>query len=55
MSYAPKFTITPALLARVEAIAAVRERILGAAVEVPWISGAAKGHPRAQRAFLDSD
>jgi Fic family protein len=37
MSYAPKFTITPALLARLEAIAAVRERILGAAVEVPWI------------------
>jgi Fic family protein len=37
MSYEPQFTITPALLARVEAIAAVRERILGAAVEVPWI------------------
>ena len=37
MNYQPKFTITPALLTRVEAIAAVRERILGAAVEVPWI------------------
>ena len=37
MSYRPAFTIRPALLARVEAIAAVRERILGAAVEVPWV------------------
>ena len=37
MSYAPRFTITPALLARVVAITAVRERILGATVEVPWI------------------
>ncbi|MBI3853949.1 MAG: Fic family protein [Verrucomicrobia bacterium] len=37
MSYQPQFTITPALLARVEAITAVRERILSAAVQVPWI------------------
>lgn len=37
MSYEPAFTITPALLARVVAITAVRERILAAAVEVPWI------------------
>ena len=37
MRYAPQFTITPALLARVEAIAAVRERIQGAAVQVAWI------------------
>ncbi len=37
MSYQPEFTITPALLGRVEAIAAVRERILGTAVEVPWV------------------
>src|ERR1700675_2830301 len=37
MSYAPHFTITPALLARVEAIAAVRERVQGAAVQVAWI------------------
>src|SRR5258705_8796450 len=37
MRYQPEFTITPALLTRVEAIAAVRERILGAAVEVPWV------------------
>jgi Fic family protein len=37
MRYAPHFTITPALLARVEAIAALRERIQGAAVQVAWI------------------
>ena len=37
MSYQPQFIITPALLARVEQIAAVRERILAAAVEVPWM------------------
>ena len=37
MSYQPQFTITLALLARVEQIAAVRERILAATVEVPWI------------------
>ncbi|HXJ76013.1 MAG TPA: hypothetical protein VNM37_24370 [Candidatus Dormibacteraeota bacterium] len=37
MSYQPHFTITAALLARVESIAALRERIQGAAVQVPWI------------------
>ncbi len=37
MSYQPEFTITPALLARVERIAVLRERILAATVEVPWI------------------
>ena len=37
MSYQPQFTITPALLARVEQIAALRERILAATVQVPWI------------------
>ncbi len=37
MSYRPPFTVTPALLARVEAIAALRERIQGAAVQVAWI------------------
>jgi Fic family protein len=37
MSYVPHFTITPALLAQVESIAALRERIQGAAVQVPWI------------------
>lgn len=37
MSYQPQFTITPKLLSQVEQIAALRERIQGAAVEVPWI------------------
>jgi len=37
MNYQPQFTITPALLARAEAIAALRERIQGAAVQVAWI------------------
>lgn len=37
MSYRPRFAITAALLARVEAIAALRERIQGAAVQVAWI------------------
>jgi Fic family protein len=33
----PLFTISPALLSRVEAIAALRERILDAAIELTWI------------------
>lgn len=37
MSYQPQFTITSSLLTRVESIAALRERIQGAAVQVPWI------------------
>ncbi len=37
MSYQPIFTITPALLARVEQIAVVRERIQAATVQVRWI------------------
>lgn len=37
MSYQPHFIITPALLTRVEQIATLRERILAATVEVPWI------------------
>ena len=37
MSYEPQFTVTPALLSRVEAIAALRERILRAAVQLAWI------------------
>src|SRR5271155_5835896 len=37
MSYEPQFTITPALLARAEQIAALRERILAATVQAPWI------------------
>src|SRR5471032_1320659 len=37
MSYEPQFTITPHLLARVEAVSALRERIQAAAVELSWI------------------
>jgi Fic family protein len=37
MGYRPQFEITPALLTRVEAVAALRERIQGAAVQVAWI------------------
>ena len=37
MSWEPQFTITPALLARVEAIATLRTRIVDAAVAVAWI------------------
>ncbi|MGH8562287.1 MAG: Fic family protein, partial [Nevskiales bacterium] len=37
MSYLPQFTITPALLARVETITALRERIQGASVQVAWV------------------
>src|SRR5436190_23135131 len=37
MSYSPVYVISPALLAEVEQVAALRERILAAAVQVPWI------------------
>ena len=37
MGYEPQFTIRPRLLALVESIAALRERILGASVELSWI------------------
>ena len=37
MAYSPGFTITPLLLSSVEQVAALRERILAAAVQVPWI------------------
>jgi Fic family protein len=37
VSYQPQFTITAGLLARVERIAALRERILAATVQVQWI------------------
>ena len=37
MSYFPFYTITPLLLSKVEKVAALRERILAAAVQVPWI------------------
>ncbi|MEY2505397.1 MAG: hypothetical protein QOG27_1677 [Verrucomicrobiota bacterium] len=37
MPFAPKYQITTALLSQVEQVAALRERILTAAVQVPWI------------------
>jgi Fic family protein len=37
VNYEPVYTITPALLSQVEQVAALRERILAAAVQVPWI------------------
>ena len=37
MPYEPRFTITPELLSLVEEIAALRERIEGASVALPWI------------------
>jgi Fic family protein len=37
VSYEPRFTISPRLLSLVESVAALRERIQGAAVEVSWI------------------
>lgn len=37
MSYQPRYTVTPLLLARVEEISALRERIASATVAVPWI------------------
>lgn len=37
MAYQPHFTISVSLLSKVETVAALRERILGAAVELSWI------------------
>jgi len=37
MAYVPMFTITPALLAEVEQVAALRERIQNAVVDLAWI------------------
>ena len=37
MSFQPIFTITASVVARLEAVAALRERIASAAVQVPWI------------------
>jgi Fic family protein len=37
MAYVPQFTITPALLAEVEQVAALRERIQSAVVDIAWI------------------
>src|SRR5436190_7606033 len=37
MAYVPVYTITPGLVSKIEAIAALRERILAATVQVPWV------------------
>jgi Fic family protein len=37
VNYKPVYNITPVLLTEVEQIAALRERILAAAIQVPWI------------------
>ena len=37
MAYIPHFTITPALLAEVEQVAALRERIQSAVVDLAWV------------------
>ena len=37
MAYIPQFTITPALLAEVEQVAALRERIQSAVVDLAWV------------------
>ncbi len=37
MAYQPQFTISASLLSKVESVAALRERILGAAVELSWM------------------
>jgi len=42
VSYEPQFTITPALLSRIEGIAALREKILAATVQVSWVSALQK-------------
>jgi Fic family protein len=39
MHYSPQFTITPALLALVEQVAGLREKIAGATVDLAWIPG----------------
>lgn len=42
MAYVPQFTITPALLAAAERIAALRERIHSASVDMGWLAGLQK-------------
>jgi len=37
MTYIPQFTITPSLLSKVEQVAALRERIQGAVVDLTWM------------------
>lgn len=46
MAYQPQFTISPMLLSLVEEIAALRERIQGAAVELSWIPALQKDSRR---------
>ena len=45
MGYVPQFSITPRLLSQVETVAALRERILGAAIELSWIPALQKSQP----------
>lgn len=42
MPYSPHFTITPSLLALVEQVAGLREKIAGAVVDLAWIPGLQK-------------
>jgi Fic family protein len=42
MAYTPTFTITPQLLRLIEEITALREKILAATVQVPWMSALQK-------------
>jgi Fic family protein len=37
VSFEPQFTVTPRLLSRIEEIASLREKVLAATVQVPWI------------------
>jgi Fic family protein len=37
MSYQPRFTVSPRLLALIEEISVLRERVLSSAVQVPWV------------------
>ena len=37
MSYRPKFSVTPHLIKLIEEISALRERIVSAAIQVPWL------------------
>lgn len=46
MAYRPNFTIRPSLLALVEEIASLRERIQGAAIELSWIPALQKDSRR---------
>src|ERR1700751_1885076 len=49
MSFKPLFSISAVLLSQVEQVAALRERILAAAVQVPWIRALQK-HTRIRNA-----